>query len=313
MQRIQFHRYGGPDEMRLEAYQLPALADDEILVKTRAASINPVDWKIRQGKMKLMTGRRFPRGMGQDFSGLVQAIGQRVTRFKVGDEVLGTTPARTASSFAEALITKEALAVSKPTALSHEEAATLPVAGSTAWIALVEKAQLQPGQSVFINGAYGAVGQAATQIAKAVGASVTGRVGVDCMDAARVMGVDTVLDYTRPIPPALLESFDVVFDTHGGLTITEGRKLARAGGVVLHINPSPSKMLRIFFSCADKFVLSKQDADTMQNVATLASDGKLRISVGRAVPLAAGIALIRSLEAGERIRGKGLILMGTQR
>lgn len=311
MKRIQFHRYGGPTEMRLEEYRLPDLAGDEILVRVKAASINPVDWKIRQGAMKLMTGSKFPRGMGQDFSGVVEGVGQRVKRFKIGDEVLGAPPVKTAGSFAETVVTKEALAIAKPTELSHENAATLPVAASTAWIALMQKAGLKAGQTVFINGAYGAVGQAATQIAKAAGATVVGRVRADSMEAAKAIGVDTVLDYEQPIPLHLLGMFDVVFDTHGSLSVVDERRLAKRGGIILDINPSPAKMIRTFLSHSRKFVLGKQDEATMQEVVKLASQGKLKLSIGRVVPLSEGIGLIQQLEAGTRINGKGVIVMET--
>lgn len=309
MKRIQFHRYGGPQEMRLEEYQLPELADNEIRVRVKAASINPVDWKIRLGAMKIMTGRKFPRGMGQDFSGVVEAVGVGVRRFAVGDEVFGTTPVKTSGSFAETLMTKEAFAFSKPAVLSHEEAATLPVAATTAWIALVRKAKLKAGQTVFINGAYGAVGQAATQIAKAMGASVVGRVRAESMNAAKSMGVDAVLDYKKPIPGNVMGTFDVVFDTHGSLPANEERKLIKRGGVILDISPAPAKMMRVVFSRTHHFVMGKQDEATLREVAELASKGKLKLSVGRVVPLSEGIDLIRGLEVGSRIDGKGVIAM----
>jgi NADPH:quinone reductase-like Zn-dependent oxidoreductase len=309
MKRIQFHRYGGPAEMRLEEYQLPDLADDEILVRVKAASINPVDWKIRQGAMKLMTGRKFPRGMGQDFSGVVERIGRSVKHLKIGDAVLGSTPIKTSGSFAETLITKEALAVVKPAALSHQEAATLPVAASTAWIALIHKAKLKAGQTIFINGAYGAVGQAATQIAKSIGATVVGRVRAESMSIAKAAGVDTVLDYKKPISSDLMGKFDVVFDTHGSLPASEERRLAKRGGVILDISPSPSKMVRIVLSRSRHFVMGKQEEATLREVAEFASRGKLKLSVGRVVRLSEGIDLIHELEAGNRISSKGLIAM----
>jgi len=133
LKRIQYHRYGGPEEMRLETYDLPGPGGDEILVRVKASSVNPVDWKIRQGAMKLMTGRRFPRAMGTDFSGVVEQVGANVTRFRAGDEVFGTVPVKPSGAFAHALITKEKLAVNKPASISHEAAAALPVVGATAW------------------------------------------------------------------------------------------------------------------------------------------------------------------------------------
>jgi NADPH:quinone reductase-like Zn-dependent oxidoreductase len=266
-----------------------------------------VDWKIRQGAMKFMTGKQFPRGMGQDFSGVVEGIGSRFTRFKIGDEVFGATPVKSSGSFAERLITQEKLATKKPTVLSHEEAATLPIAGSTALIALSRKAKLKSGQKVFINGAYGAVGQAATQIAQMLGASVTGRVGAGSTGEAKALGMDRVLDYKQGIPEDLAAKFDVVFDAHGGLTIGEEGMLAKLGAVILDINPTPSKMLRLAFSPSRNFVLGKQDAATLAEVGELASKGKLKISVEHKVRLDEGIGLIKDLEAG-RAKGKSLIV-----
>jgi NADPH:quinone reductase-like Zn-dependent oxidoreductase len=218
---------------------------------------------------------------------------------------------RSGGSFAETLITKEALTTAKPASLTHEEAATLPVAASTAWIALTQKARLKPGQKVFINDAYGAVGQAATQIAKSLGAFVVGRVAADCMETASAIGVDRLLDYKQAIPD-LLGQFDVVFDTHGSLSLSEGRRLAKPGDLILDINPSPMKMVRIFLSRSRKFVMGKQDNPTMREVVELAGKGKLKIAVGRVVRLNEGISLIRDLERGARSKGKGLIVMGAQ-
>ena len=162
--------------MRLEAYDLSGPGKDEILVRVKPSSVNPVDWKIRQGAMKFMTGGRFPRAMGTDFSGVVEQVGANVTRLRAGDEVFGTVPVKPSGAFAQSLITKEKLAVKKPASISHEAAATLPVAGVTAWRGLVEKGRLKPGQRVFVNGASGGVGQAVVQITRALGASAAGRV-----------------------------------------------------------------------------------------------------------------------------------------
>jgi NADPH:quinone reductase-like Zn-dependent oxidoreductase len=166
MKRIQYHRYGGPEEMVLETYELRAPGSDEIVVLVKASSVNPADWKMRQGAMKFMTGRRLPRAMGTDFSGVVESVGADVTRFRAGDEVFGTVPLKPFGAFAEKLITKEKLTVKKPASISHEEAATLPTVGVTAWRAMVQKGRLKTEQTVFVNGAYGGVGQAAVHIEK---------------------------------------------------------------------------------------------------------------------------------------------------
>lgn len=309
MKRIQYHRYGGPEEMRLEAYELAAHGKDEIVVSVKASSVNPADWKIRQGAMKFMTGRRFPRAMGMDFSGVVESVGSGVTRFRAGDEVFGTVPPKPSGAFANKLITREKLAVKKPASISHEEAATLPVVGVTAWRGLVQKAHLRPGQSVFVNGAYGGVGQAAVQIAKALGASVSGRVGPSALGDAKAMGIDAIFDYTRELPNSLNRKFDVVFDCNGSLTPIEGDVLIKHGGIVLDTNPSAYKFMRSLYSWRHKFVMGSQDADVLQKVADLAASGRLHISIGRSAKLDDAIALITDLEAGRRSKGKSVILM----
>ena len=309
MKRIQYHRYGGPEEMRLETYQLPAPNRDEIAVRVSASSINPVDWKIRQGAMKFMTGWRFPRAMGLDFSGVVESVGAGVTRFTAGDEVFGTVPMKPSGAFAQTLVTKENLAVKKPPAISHEAAATLPVAGVTAWQGLVQKGHLKQGQAVFVNGAGGAVGQAVVQIAKVLGASVTGRVGPNSFSDAKAMGIDPVLDYTQKIPPGLNQKYDIVFDCNGALTPSEGDALIRRGGVVVDINPTAHKFIRSLYSPRHKFFFGTQQVETLQTIAEFAASGALKITIGRTAKLDDAIALITDLETGRRTHGKAIIVM----
>ncbi len=309
MKRIQYHRYGGPEEMRLESCELPAPGEDEIVVRVRASSVNPIDWKVRQGMMKFIAGWRMPRAMGTDFSGVVESTGRAVTRFRAGDEVFGTVPMKPSGAFAQRLVTKERLAVKKPATLSHEQAATLPVAGVTAWRALVLKGQVKRGQAVFINGALGGVGQAAVRIAKELGASVTGRVGPSALADAQALGIDQVLDYTKEIPARLESTFDVVFDCNGSLTAGESDALVKRGGLVLDINPTPGKFLRSLYSRRHKVVFGTQDTQTLQEIADLAGRGKLAISIGRTVTLEEAIALIGELEAGRRVKGKAVIVM----
>lgn len=310
MKRIQYHRCGGPAEMRLETYELAAPGKDEMVVRVKASSVNPVDWKIRRGAMKFITGRHFPRAMGTDFSGVVESVGSAVTRFRPGDEVFGTVPLKQSGAFAEKLITREKLAVKKPASISHEQAACLPVAGVTAWLSLVKKGHLQPGQTVFVNGAYGGVGQAAVHIAKALGAaSVTGRVGPGAVADAKAMGIDTVLDYTQAIPAELNQQFDIVFDCNGSLTPDESDALVKRDGVVVDINPSAYKLVRSLYLSRHKFVFGSQDTEILQNIADLAASGKLSISIGRTAGLDEAIALIGDLEAGRRTKGKAVIVM----
>ena len=295
--------------MSLEEYLLPALGADEILVRVKASSVNPVDWKLRNGSMKFMSGRRLPRAMGTDFSGVVESVGAAVTRLRAGDEVMGVVAQRPSGAFAQTLITKENLAVKKPTSLTHVKAAALPLAGVTAWRALVDKANLQPGQMLLVNGAYGGVGQAAVRIARSLGARVTGRVGAAALADAKAIGLDAVLDYAKAIPAALQKSFDAVFDCNGSLTPSQGDELIKSRGVVVDIVPSPYKFLRSLYSPRHKFAFANPNAEVLQKIADLAAAGTLNISIGRTAPLEEAIVMIADLEAGRRCKGKAVIIM----
>ena len=132
MRRLQYDKYGGPEVVRLASFTLPPPGEDDVLVRVAAASINPVDWKIRSGQLKIMTGFKFPRAMGTDFAGTVEAVGSKVSRFKPGDTVIGAVSLKASGAFASKLITSQKPVVKKPDDLSFEQAATLPIAGVTA-------------------------------------------------------------------------------------------------------------------------------------------------------------------------------------
>jgi NADPH:quinone reductase-like Zn-dependent oxidoreductase len=310
MKRIQYHRYGGPGEMRLEEFKPASPAAGQIAVRVMAASVNKVDWFVRNGGLKLMTGWRFPRAMGTDFAGVVEAVGPSVTRLKIGDEVFGTTPVRESGAFAEALVTNENLAIVKPAALSFELAATLPVVTVTAWRALVEKAQLKRGQAIFVNGCLGNVGRAAVQLSKMIGANVAGSCRGSAIAEARALGVDPVFDFTRLEVEALRGRFDVVFDTPSKLSFKQGNALLKRGGVVIDTEPTPVTMLRSRFSRRYKVVFGTQAPDVLAKVADLTAAGHLQPLIGKVVPLSQAIAAITDLELNGRPDGKLVIVGG---
>ncbi|MER9648687.1 NADP-dependent oxidoreductase [Mesorhizobium sp. M0199] len=310
MQRIQYHQYGGPSVMRLESYRLPTPGNCEVMVRVKAASINPLDWKLRQGFMKIMMGRHFPRAMGSDFSGVVEAIGPGVVGLVIGDEVLGTTPMKAPGAFAESLITTSNLLIKKPTSLSFPDAAALPSIGVTAWRALIDAGKLKAGQTVFINGAAGGVGQAAIWIAKAFGAVITVRVGPSWLADAEKLRLARVLDYSRPIPDNLKGGFDVVFDCHGSLTAKEEDFLTKRSGVAVDIDPTFGNLVRSLISSRHSFVRGVPSSTILQKIVDLAIAGRFPITIGRTARLPEAVALISDLESGKRVPGKAVIVMG---
>lgn len=309
MQRIEYSRYGGPEYMAIGAFELSPPGAGEVAVCVKFAAVNPIDWKLRNGQMKIVTGRVFPRGMGMDFSGTVMAVGQGVTRFRVGDPVFGLARFKESGALAQAVVTKEAFLARKPDNVSFEQAACLGTPGVTAWNGLIDKAKLKAGQRVFINGCAGAVGEAAVQIAQIFGARVWGCCSARDMDRARAHGVHRVYDYRATKLSEIGERFDVVYDTSATMTVSEGTALLRRGGVFLDLNPSPAKLMRALVDWRLKPVIGSPRAEILDRVSAAAAEQQFRIAVGETVPLSRAIQLITELEAGHKLGGKGLVAM----
>ena len=309
MKRIQYHRYGGAETMRLEDFELGEPGKGQVAVKVRFASINPIDWKLRNGVMKIVTGKAFPRAMGMDFSGTVISGGPGVTRFAPGDPVFGMARLKQSGAFGEAAVTNESFLVRKPDAVSFENAACLATPGVMAWIGLVDKARLGPGQHVFVTGCAGAVGEATVQVARMLGATVSGSCSAADMERMRALGMHEVYDYRTTDLAALGARFDVVYDTAATLPAAVGLSLLNERGVLLDLNPMPAKFIRALVSRRFKVILCSANAENLGRVASAAEQGKLRLPIGRIVPLGEGTRLIGDVEAGKKIGGKGLIAM----
>jgi NADPH:quinone reductase-like Zn-dependent oxidoreductase len=296
--------------MKLEDFELNAPGTGEVAVKVKFAAVNPIDWKVRNGYLKMVTGRKFPRAMGSDFSGTVTAIGAVVTRFKVGDPVFGMAQIKGGGALGEAVIAPETFVARKPDAVSFEEAACLATLGVTAWNGLVDKAALKPGkQRVFINGCTGAVGEATVQLAKMLGATVAGSCSAQAMQRARDMGVQPLFDYRSTDLSKIRERFDVVYDSAGTMTVATGLGLLRQGGVYLDITPTPIKFIRAIFNRRLKPIVCTARADILDGLARAAGNENLRLPVAETVSLNDAIPLITALEAGRKLAGKALVAM----
>ena len=309
MKRIQYNRYGGPEFMRVEDFQLPAPGNGEVAVKVKFAAINPIDWKLRNGRMKIVTGRTFPRAMGMDLSGTVMAIGPGVTRFKVGDAVFGLARFKESGALAEAVVTKENFLAGKPDNVSFEEAACLGTPGVTAWNGLIDKAKLQAGQHVFINGCAGAVGEAAVLLAQLFGAIVSGSCSAANIERARSLGVRSVYDYRMQDLSTIATRFDVVYDTAATMTVSAGLAMLHRGGVFLDLNPGLGKFMRSLFERRLKPIVGSPRADVLEKLANAARENKFKIRIGETVSLNDAIQLITELEQGRKLGGKGVVAM----
>ncbi|SFD22782.1 NAD(P)-dependent alcohol dehydrogenase [Collimonas sp. OK412] len=309
MKRIQYNKYGGPELMRLDDFEVATPGKGEVAVKVKFAAINPIDWKLRNGQMKIVTGNAFPRAMGMDFSGVVTAIGPGVTRFRPGDAVFGLARFKESGALGQAVVTKEAFLAKKSDEVSFEDAACIGTPGITAWNGLVDKAKLSAGQHVFVNGCAGAVGEATVQIARMLGASVAGSCSAGSMERIRSLGVQTVFDYRATDLSAISERFDVVYDTAATMTTEIGLSLLKKDGVFLDLNPTPGKFIRSIFNRRLKPIVGTPRPDILDSLADAARKGKFRLPIARVVPLGDAIQLITELEAGLKLGGKCLVVM----
>jgi NADPH:quinone reductase-like Zn-dependent oxidoreductase len=307
MRRIQYHRYGGPEVLRLEHFEPAGPGRGEVLVRVKAAAANAMDWKIRNGELRLMTGRGFPRGLGNDFAGVVEAVGAGVTRVRTGDAVLGGTSLKGAGAFAEMVITAENAIARKPAELSYEQAAALPVVGLTAFQAVLGRGKLRAGQAVFVNGCLGGVGRAAAQIALSAGASVGGSCRATAGAEARELGIAPIVEFG--FDPARLEKrFDLVLDTAGTLSVTAARMLLKPGGRIIDIVPSMVKFARSALPGPYRVMIAQPGPDDLDAVVRLAAGGALRIPVARTVALADAIPALTELELHRTPRGGKLVI-----
>jgi NADPH:quinone reductase-like Zn-dependent oxidoreductase len=317
MKAIRFDRYGSPDVLELREVEMPAVGDDELLVRVRAASVNPLDWHFMRGMpyvVRLMAGLAQPkagsRKLGADMAGSVEAVGKNVTGFKPGDDVFGGLEER--GTLAEYItIRADGAVLAKPASLTFEQAAAVPVAGFTALQALRDKGQMRSGHTVLVNGASGGVGTFAVQIAKALGGEVTAVCSSANVDAAASLGADQVIDYTRTDFTRVNGQYDLLLDIAGSRSLSQTRKvLARKGVLVMVGGPDKGHwfgplgrtaklaMLSPVVSQRMVFFLAHQNKADLTVLSDLIDGAKVTPVIDRTYPLAQTADAIRYLEEG---------------
>ncbi|HWH38808.1 MAG TPA: NAD(P)-dependent alcohol dehydrogenase [Usitatibacter sp.] len=312
MRAIVYHRYGPPEVLHLEEVEKPAPADDEVLVRVRTASANPLDWHFMRGEprvMRLMTGFTKPRlpRLGVDAAGVVEAVGRNVTGFTPGDEVFGAFR----GAFAEYACTRARALWKKPANVTFEQAASATVAGLTALQALRGNGRLRAGGEVLINGASGGVGTFAVQIAHCLGAEVTGVCSTRNVELVRSLGAHHVVDYTREDFTRRGERYDVVVDCVWSRSVAESRRLLAPSGRYVIVGAVPDRIGRAMlagFASAGKvsMMLAKGSPPDRATLADLMRDGKVTPVIDRTYALAQVPEAIRYLEEGHA-RGKVVI------
>jgi NADPH:quinone reductase-like Zn-dependent oxidoreductase len=323
MRGITYRCYGPPEVLKLEQLAKPVAEADQVLVKVHAAAVNPLDWHYMRGEpyvMRLGSGFGAPDNtrLGVDFSGTVEAVGSAVTRFKPGDEVYG---GRNGALADYVVVGEDRAIVRKPANVSHEQAAAVPIAAVTALQGLRDQGKLTPGQKVLINGASGGVGTFAVQIAKSLGAEVTGVCSTRNVELVRSLGADRVVDYTQEDFTAGEPGYDLILDNVGNRSLADLRRaLKPTGKLVIVGGPSSNPWLGplvqvIKASVMAPFVdqqmgmfVAELNAADLEILGDLMRDGKLRSVIDRRFTLEEAPTAIEYLESG-RARGKVLIIV----
>ncbi|MGA2363815.1 MAG: NAD(P)-dependent alcohol dehydrogenase [Candidatus Aminicenantales bacterium] len=319
MKAIVYYNYGSPDVLKCEEIEKPTAGDDEVLIKVRAASVNPADRLFRGTSyiVRILTGLRKPKDarLGRDVAGQVEAVGRNVTQFKPGDEVFGACR----GAFAEYACTSESALVMKPENVTFEQAASVPVAALTALQGLRDKGQIQPGQKVLINGAAGGVGTFAVQIAKSFGANVTGVCSTRNVDMVRSIGADHVIDYTREDFTKRGQRYDLIFDCVGNHPLSACRHVLNPKGICVLVG-APHKVWIVLIRAlkalalsrfvSQKFVMfiARRSKEDLTIMCDLMKTGKVTPVIDKLYKLSEVPDAIRYLEEGHA-RGKVVITL----
>jgi NADPH:quinone reductase-like Zn-dependent oxidoreductase len=330
MKAFILNRYNSKDAVGFGEMPGPELRDDDVLVQIHAASVNPLDSRIRDGEFKLILPYRLPLVLGNDVAGVVAKVGPRVRRFKPGDEVYARPHQNRIGTFAEFIAMNEADVAMKPKNLTMEEAASIPLAGLTAWQVLVERANLTKGQKALIHAGSGGVGTLAIQLAKHVGATVATTPSAANAELVKKLGADIIIDYKKDDFEKALNGYDVVLNSLGKDTLEKPLSVLKPGGKLISISGPPdadfakeigsnwflqqlmrflsfgirtkAKRQRVSYS----FLFMRANGDQLSEITSLIESGIIRPVLDRVFPFEATKEALSYVETG---RSKGKVVV----
>jgi alcohol dehydrogenase len=329
MRAMVIDRYGKVP-MRLAEIPAPEIGEYEVLAEIHAASINPVDFKIRDGKVKLLVKYKMPLILGNDFSGVIAKVGAKVTRFKAGDEIYARPRKSKIGTFADYIAIHEDDIALKPKNLSFEEAASIPLVGLTSYQALTDILQLQKGQKILIQAGAGGVGTFAIQLAKLMGATVATTASAAGADLVKTLGADEIINYKKEKFEEILKNYDAVFDTLGGEILEKSFEVIKKGGKIVSVSGLPNARFgkeygsgffkTLLFSAASHkltalekkhnaeytFLFMKPSGEQLRIIANLIENGKIKPIIDRVLPFEDAQKAMEYAESG---RAKGKIIV----
>ncbi len=333
MKTYLIEEYGDRSAVHPAEMPEPRPGPEDVLVEIHAASVNPLDFKIRDGAFKAILPYRLPLVLGNDFAGVVVKAGSAVTRFAVGDEVYARPDKDRIGTFAERIAVHQDDLAPKPAGLTMAEAASLPLVALTAWQALVERARLRPGQKVLIHAGSGGVGTVAVQLAKHLGAYVATTASAANAETVRELGADLVIDYRTQDFEELLDGYDVVLDSLGGRTLDKSLRVLKPGGQVISIAGPPTAdfarelganaVLRLVMNALSfkvrrqakrrgvtySFLFMKADGARLRELTRLVGTGTLRPVVDSVFPFDRTLDALEYAEEGRAKAGKVVVAM----
>lgn len=323
-------KYQKKGALRLAELPEPAIGDDDVLVRIQAAAVNLLDSKIRDGEFKAFLPYKPPFILGHDLAGTVVRVGSKVKAFRPGDEVYGRPRDFQFGTFADSIAVKAADLAPKPNNLTMEEASSLPLVGLTAWQALVQVGNLQPGQKVFIQAGSGGVGTFAIQLAKHLGATVATTTSAKNADLVRQLGADVVIDYKTQDFETVLSGYDLVLNSQDAITLEKSLRVLKPGGLAISISgpPTPEFAKALRLNPVLKFVVGllsgkvrkqarklgiryaflfmRADGEQLRKIASLVEAGLIRPVVDKVFPFDKTPDALAYVESG-RARGKVVI------
>ena len=306
MKAIVVHEYGGPEVLKYEDAPRPEPKEDQILVRVVAAGVNPVDGMIRSGMFAKHEKAAFPMILGGDIAGVVENVGNKITKFKAGDPVFAYLSLKNGGGYAEYALATEREAAPKPKSLTYVEAAAVPIVALTAWQALVDAAKLSAGQTVLIHGGSGGVGTFAIQIAKARGAKVIATASTANQDLLKELGADIAVDYTKQKFEDLAKDVDVVLDSVGKDTLARSYGVVKKGGFIVSI------VARLDQAELDKHGIHgatlsvEPNSEELAEIGKLIDEKKIKVIVSQTFPLSEAVKAQEQAATGHT-RGKNVL------
>ncbi|MCX2485041.1 NADP-dependent oxidoreductase [Pedobacter sp. MR2016-24] len=332
MKAFTITKYGKKEELQLADVATPILKDNEVLVKIHAAGLNLLDAKIKSGEFKMILPYKLPLILGHDVAGAITQVGKNVKQFRVGDEVYSRPSDFSIGTFAEFIAIDHRDIALKPKNLSMEEAASIPLVALTAWQALVEKANLQKGQKVFIQAGSGGVGTIAIQLAKHLGATVATTASEKSFEMLKKLGADVVIDYKKEDFETILKDYDVVLNSQDTKTLEKSLRMLKPGGKAISISgpPTPdfaraisapwfvkiilsliswgirskSKKLEVDYS----FLFMQANGEQLQEISKLIEQQAIRPVIDRVFPFEQTNEALKYVESGHA-KGKVVVKM----